>query len=115
MDEGSGILVVDQVDHGWLFPRMSAVVHDGGVGTVGAAMRAGVPQVIRPFIGDQQFWARRVEEVGLGTSLQRFTPEILAAEILAAEKCGPRARVVAEQTRSESGLASAIARITELV
>ncbi len=52
--------VLDQAPHSWLLPRTAVVVHHGGVGTVGAALRAGVPQVIRPFLGDQPFWARRV-------------------------------------------------------
>lgn len=112
--DAADILVVDQVDHGWLFPRVSAVVHHGGVGTVGAAMRAGVPQVIRPFIGDQSFWSRRVEEIGIGTSVARPTPDALARAILAAEDLRHKARVIGEQTRSERGLTTAIDRIVAM-
>jgi hypothetical protein len=42
--------------HDWLFPRMGAVVHHGGAGTVAAGLRAGKPTLICPFFGDQFFW-----------------------------------------------------------
>jgi sterol 3beta-glucosyltransferase len=54
------------VPHSWLFPRMAAVVHHGGVGTTAAGLAAGVPSVVTPFFGDQPFWGRRVHELGVG-------------------------------------------------
>jgi sterol 3beta-glucosyltransferase len=59
------IAVIRQAPHDWLFPRMSAVVHHGGAGTTGAAVRAGRPQVIWPFGIDQHFWAGRMEDLGV--------------------------------------------------
>src|SRR5690606_38603984 len=49
-----------------LFPRMQAVVHHGGAGTTGAVLRAGVPQVVVPFLADQAFWGSRVAAAGGG-------------------------------------------------
>jgi UDP:flavonoid glycosyltransferase YjiC (YdhE family) len=57
---------VERVPHDWLFPRVAAVVHHGGLGTTMAGLRAGVPSVIVPFFVDQPFWARRVYELGAG-------------------------------------------------
>ena len=57
------IYSIDRVPHDWLFPQMAGVVHHGGAGTTSAGMRAGVPTVIKPFFGDQFFWADRVQEV----------------------------------------------------
>jgi sterol 3beta-glucosyltransferase len=57
---------VDRVPHDWLFPRVAAAVHHGGVGTTAAALRAGVPSIIVPYFADQFFWGRRVCELGLG-------------------------------------------------
>src|SRR5262249_8168234 len=48
----------------WLFPRVAAVVHHGGLGTSHCAARAGVPQVAVPFMGDQYFWGNRLWQVG---------------------------------------------------
>ncbi len=52
--------------HRALFPRMSVVVHHGGAGTTAAALRAGVPQVVVPQLGDQRFWARCIAARGVG-------------------------------------------------
>ena len=43
-----GIHVAEFVPHAWLFPRAAAIVHAGGAGTTGAALRSGVPSVIVP-------------------------------------------------------------------
>src|SRR5262245_9729686 len=58
-DGGRTAGMVDEVPYDWLFPQVSAVVHHGGVGTTGLALRAGVPQVITPIIGDEAFWTHR--------------------------------------------------------
>jgi len=62
----SDALIVHDVPHEWLFPRMAAVVHHGGAGTTAAALRAGRPNVIVPFFGDQPQWGHRVAEIGAG-------------------------------------------------
>jgi UDP:flavonoid glycosyltransferase YjiC (YdhE family) len=62
----AGIHVLDSAPHGWLFPRMAAVVHHGGAGTTAAGLRAGRPSVICPVFGDQPFWGHRVHALGAG-------------------------------------------------
>ena len=57
---------IDKVPHDWLFPRIDAAMHHGGAGTTGASLRAGIPTLIRPWFGDQFFWASRVEKLGVG-------------------------------------------------
>ena len=56
---------VECAPHDWLFPRMAAVVHHGGAGTTAAALRAGKPSVVTPFIADQFFWGWRLEKCGV--------------------------------------------------
>jgi UDP:flavonoid glycosyltransferase YjiC (YdhE family) len=58
--------VIGEVPHTKLFPRLAAVVHHGGAGTVATAARAGVPQVIVPYMSDQYYWANQVERLGIG-------------------------------------------------
>ncbi len=60
------VLIVDSVPHSWLFPQMAAVVHHGGAGTTAAGLRAGVPNIVIPFFGDQPFWGQRVTDLGVG-------------------------------------------------
>ncbi len=78
------IFVINSAPHGWLFPRMSAVVHHGGAGTTAEGLRAGVPSVIVPFIVDQLFWGKRVEMLGVGTEpipVKKLTAHKLAEAI----------------------------------
>ncbi|ESV60946.1 family 28 glycosyl transferase [Mycobacteroides abscessus MAB_091912_2446] len=49
-------LTVTEVPHRWLFPHVAAVVHHCGAGTTAAGLRAGVPTVAVPGLGDQPFW-----------------------------------------------------------
>ncbi|PAY19469.1 rhamnosyltransferase I, subunit B [Rhodopirellula sp. SM50] len=56
---------------GKLLPHCSAIVHHGGIGTTSQALRAGVPQIIRPLAFDQFDNADRVEALGCGICLQR--------------------------------------------
>lgn len=60
------VLVVDQVPHELLLPRVRAAVHHGGAATVAGAVRAGIPQVVCPYVADQPFWAHRMQALGVG-------------------------------------------------
>lgn len=66
---GDGILTIGECPHDWLFPRMAALVHHAGPGTVGAGLKAGVPAVPVPLALDQPFWARRLTALGLSPAL----------------------------------------------
>lgn len=75
------VLVVGSVPHAWLLPRCAAVVTHGGAGSTGAGLRAGVPSMAVPHIGDQPFWGRRLHELGVGPAPIRrcdLTPGALA-------------------------------------
>ncbi len=64
--EDDRCLFVDDEPHGLLFPRVAAVVHHGGAGTIATAARAGVPQVVLPHMADQFQWRSQVVKLGLG-------------------------------------------------
>ena len=113
IERSDDILVVDQVPHDWLFPRVAAAVHHGGIGTVAAALEAGVPQVVRPFLGDQPFWARRVAELGVGVGWSGG-PDALAAALAAALERAPAAGAAARDCATEDGVGVAVARIEQL-
>ncbi|MFN8580180.1 MAG: glycosyltransferase [Gemmatimonadaceae bacterium] len=68
-------LSIDETNHHLLFPRVAAVVHHGGAGTTTAAARAGTSQVVIPQHYDQHYWARRVDELGIGVALATNTPD----------------------------------------
>lgn len=60
------LLLVGDVPHATVFPRMAAIVHHGGAGTTARAARAGVPQVVVSHLGDQHWHGWRVNDLGLG-------------------------------------------------
>ncbi|MBN1798651.1 MAG: glycosyltransferase family 1 protein [Spirochaetales bacterium] len=64
--EDKDILIIDSAPHDWLFPKMKAVIHHGGIGTTAAGLRAGKPTGIVAFFGDQPFWGRRVQSLQVG-------------------------------------------------
>lgn len=112
---GDDILVVENVPHAWLFPRVTAAVHHGGVGTTAAALAAGIPQIINPFLGDQHFWARRAESIGVAVRLQALAAEAIAEAITGAHALTPRAQALSRSVRDEQGVAVAVTRLEQLV
>ena len=52
-----------------LFPRAAAIVHQGGIGTTGQALRAGKPTIVAPYAHDQPDNAFRVESLGVSRTI----------------------------------------------
>lgn len=108
------IFKVDNLPHSWLFPRMAAVVHHGGMGTTATGMRSGVPSVLVPFFADQPFWGYYVERLGVGpTPILRIklTAENLAAAITTAvtdNNIRQQAAALGEKLRAEDGVGLAV-------
>jgi sterol 3beta-glucosyltransferase len=114
------IFKLEQAPHDWLFPRVTAVVHHGGAGTTAAGLRAGRPTIICPFMGDQPFWGKRVNELGIGPEpipQKKLTVEKLAAALQAVttnSSMREKAAVLGKQIRAEDGLANAVNIIEKL-
>jgi UDP:flavonoid glycosyltransferase YjiC (YdhE family) len=112
-DLPENVLMLAEVPHSWLFPRVAAVVHHGGAGTTAAGLRAGKPAVIVPFFGDQAFWGDRLHALGVGPapiSQKELTPMKLAQAILSAletSEIHKRAVQLGDQIRAEDGAAQA--------
>ncbi|OCF41403.1 sterol 3-beta-glucosyltransferase [Kwoniella heveanensis CBS 569] len=108
------IFSIDSIDHSWLFPRIDVACHHGGAGTSGASFRAGIPTIIKPFFGDQAFWAERAESLNVGSAIRKLTSESLAEALIKAttdEKQIAKAKIVGEMIRKENGVAKAIEAI----
>lgn len=109
-----GVMVVDNVPHELLFPRMAAIVHHGGAGTTSVASWAGVPQLVVPHLLDQFYWGRRVERVGLGPPLlarRALTTRTLSERLALAlelEVIAERAREVGARIRARDPLRAAV-------
>ena len=111
---GDDVYVADAVPHDWLYPRVRAVVHHGGAGTTGAALRAGVPAQVVPFMMDQPFWAHLVADLGVGRApipRRRLTEDALAralADLATNDDMAARAAALGEKIRAEDGVGEAV-------
>jgi len=120
---------LDKVPHGWLFPKsecslilccrvslmtVDAAMHHGGAGTVGASLRAGLPTLIKPWFGDQHFWAVRVTKLEVGLKVASLKTEDLAAALIKATTDTvmiEKAARVGSKIRAENGVDNALQAI----
>jgi len=117
--QSESVMFIEAAPHGWLFPRVNAVVHHGGCGTTAAGLLAGKPSIICPFFGDQPFWARHVERLRVGPSplpQKRLTVEALCHAIdrvINDSTMRENAAVLGRRLRKENGTWNAVAFITQ--
>lgn len=105
------IHTVDSIPHDWLFDKVAAAMHHGGAGTTAASLRAGVPTLIKPFFGDQTFWAQRVHKLGAGLRVKSLSADDMADALKEAVNdrvMKEKADIVGKQLRKENGVANAI-------
>ncbi|GAA4997042.1 glycosyltransferase [Actinopolymorpha pittospori] len=108
------VFVLGEVPYAELFPRVAAVVHHGGAGTTGAAVAAGRPQVICPFVADQPFWGRRMHVLGVAPApidQRRLSPAELASAIrrvLDEQTFASKAEGLGALVRDEDGVMNAV-------
>jgi UDP:flavonoid glycosyltransferase YjiC (YdhE family) len=115
-----GVAAFDYAPFSELFGRAAAVVHHGGVGTTGLAMRAGRPMLVMPCSWDQPDNAARVVRLGVARSIprHRYTPGRAAAELrrlLEDPAYSRRASEVGEQVRQEDGVGAACDALERLL
>jgi sterol 3beta-glucosyltransferase len=114
------LIVIGDVPHDWLFPRVAAVVHHAGPGTAAAGMRAGIPAVTVPVMADQPFWAARLSALGLAPPpipRRQLSVDVLAAAIRNAvtrPSYRTQAEALSRRLASEDGAAPVIQLLARL-
>lgn len=114
LEQNERCFSIEAAPHGWLFPRVAAVVHHGGAGTTAEGLRAGRPTVVCPLFGDQPFWGRRVRALGVGprpVPLKQLTAPGLAAALLTVstdQAMARRADQLGRRIRGEHGVERAV-------
>ncbi|MDX6271279.1 MAG: rhamnosyltransferase subunit [Acidobacteriota bacterium] len=116
----AGVAAFEYAPYGEVLPRASAVVHQGGVGTTGQALRAGRPALVVPFSHDQFDNGARVARLGCGRVLARgrynaasATRELRA--ILDNETYHMAATEIARRVQAEDGTRAACDAIEEVL
>jgi rhamnosyltransferase subunit B len=108
-EQKTDILAIRYVDYSKVFPHAAAIVHQGGSGTTGQALRAGRPTLIVPYGWDQPDNAARVHRLGTGLWLERTdysagTAVAALQTLLGNPLFASRALEVKAQLQKEDGL-----------
>jgi UDP:flavonoid glycosyltransferase YjiC (YdhE family) len=108
------LLRIGHVDHRALFGRAGPVIHHGGAGTTHAACAAGAPSVVVPHVGDQRYWAERLERLGVAPapqpvrSLHAHTLAQAALATAADHEMRATAGRLGDRIGAEDGVAAAV-------
>ena len=115
------ILPVSSIPYDWLFAHVAAMVHQGGAGSVGMALRAGLPNLAVAFGYDQMMWGQRVAALGAGPpplTAADLTADRLAAalrRLVEVDALRRRAAALSVLLRQEDGVGNAIRIVTATV
>jgi UDP:flavonoid glycosyltransferase YjiC (YdhE family) len=114
------IAVFNYAPYSEVFPKAACVVHQGGVGTTGQALRAGVPALVVPFSHDQPDNAARCVRIGCARTISRDNYNSnRAAKELQALLSNPNYKTRAEAAKavvdSENGVKSACHEIERVL
>jgi rhamnosyltransferase subunit B len=117
---GEDVFAVNYAPYSEVFPRSAIVVHQGGSGTTGQALRAGRPQLIVPYGWDQPDNGVRVERLGAGlcvarSAYSRETAAFALKRLLNEERFSERATQIGLQVLNEDGLSSACDAVEAIV
>jgi sterol 3beta-glucosyltransferase len=116
----SDLIYLESVPHDWLLPKCKLLIHHGGAGTTSAGLRAGIPQVVVPFMADQPFWGGRVHAIGVASKpirVNQLSVETMVSAIAEAETkvILKRAQVTGQDIRGEDGVMNAVKLIESYV
>ena len=115
-----GIAAFDYAPHSLVMPRASVIVHQGGIGTTGQALRAGRPMLIVPFGQDQPDNARRCERLGVARTLRYdhfATPRVVSelSQLLNDRTYLEQAKKIGKEVEEESGTKKACDAIEQVL
>jgi len=95
-----------------VMPRCAAVIHHGGIGTLGQAFASGIPQVALAAGNDRPYNAKCLEQTGVGVFLPppRWQPETIAEalrQLITSSEVRKHCQELAQRIRESDPLTSA--------
>jgi sterol 3beta-glucosyltransferase len=96
------------------------MIHHGGYGTTAAALAAGVPSVVTPFMPDQQWYGHRIEAVGGGVvvaprRLTRALPSAVEHVLAHEHQLHSKTRAIAERLDHLDGVVTTADAVEDLL
>lgn len=115
-----GVLHVGYAPYARLLPRLVALVHHGGIGTTAQALRAGIPQVVRPTAYDQFDNAQRLVALNVAREIlpQRYTENLICNtlhDLMHDTSVRAQCQAIAEQMRPSAATNAGTASACEAV
>ena len=109
----------DYIPFGQLMPRVAALAHQGGIGTLARALAAGVPQLVMPNAYDQPDNAARLERLGVGASIppQKYRGRAVAEKLtslLTSPRVRARCQAVSGKFRADRPVDAACLLVEQL-
>ena len=106
------VLAIRYAPYAEVFPHASVIVHQGGSGTTGQALRAGHPQLFVPFGWDEPDNALRAKRLGAGLTITRKrysadTAYAMLKRLLCEPHFASRAAELGRNVRSQHGIQEA--------
>ncbi len=106
------MIAAEYAPYSELFPRAAAIVHQGGAGTTGQAMRSGKPMVLVPFSHDQPDHAVRLKRLGISETVSRHDCSArrlsgALSRVLNQPRYAERAKRVGQDVTAEHGVQTA--------
>ena len=99
----TNIFQIGNIPYPWLLPKCSMMFCHGGAGVMNACLRAGIPAIISPLMGDQFVHAKLLAAEGLGAqaaTMATLTQEDIVQGIAAGLACREAAKRLGEKIRS---------------
>lgn len=114
-----GVMHVPYAPFRTLLPKLAAFVHHGGIGSTSEALRAGIPQLIRPMAFDQFDNASRATRLGVAREIlsRRYKPKAVAGaldELITDANVKTACQNIAQRLATENGVTSACDAILRL-
>lgn len=118
-DLPDNVFQTEEAPYDWLLPKTRGFIHHGGTGAVHAALRAGIPSITVPSLGDQLLWGYLLERLGASPepiprgklSSWRLTSAI--STLLTDKGIRDRAASLGEQSLAEDGVSEAVEALHE--
>lgn len=109
------LLIIDNADHQWLFPKCKVAIFHGGAGTLSTVLKSKIPFIIISIFADQPIWGKVIEHKNLGIHIpaKSLTPNklISAIELAQTSEIKNNVMAVGQAIRHENGLDNAVTEI----
>lgn len=113
LESSEYVLISGEIPYDYILPKVKMFIHHGGAGTTASCLYNKKPMIIIPFFGDQFFWGKRVQDLGIGHAIlyTEIDEENLFDKIRDLDKYNDKQRAISGIGRiveNETGVTNAI-------